>query len=361
MNIQLFSYYCPVVLKMSWEWLTYAYGLHWILIFWIYYCVFRNWNYFSRQNVKFLRGCPFLGVHYKVLLGVEPLMTAYRKMYEAFPNNRFCGVFELLGSPFYVIRDPELAKRISIKDFEYFVNHTHDVHEDSDPILARTVFSMKDQKWKDMRSSMSPAFTGSRMRLMFQLILDVTNRFTNYMDKVVRNGQTVFEMKELLCRLSCDAIGTCAFGVQSNSIEDKNNEFFKNGDSITQHGIKFFIYSNIPTIMNFFKVRILREDETEFLRNIVKRNMKIREKETVRRNDMIDILIDAKMGNLKYVANEKYDNLGIATVEESSWNDSDTKGEISNFCRKTIFLMNLILSIFIEKKFINQLNFLIIF
>lgn len=319
---------------MFWEWLTYAYGLHWILInsilsLVIYHCVVRHWNYFSKQNVKFLRGLPFLGVQYKVIAGFDSLLTSYRKLYEKFPNNRFFGVYELGGAPFYMIRDPELIKQVSIKDFEYFVNHTHDIHEDSDPLLAKTVFTMKDQKWKDMRSTLSPAFTGSRMRLMFQLTVDVTNHFTNHLDKLIKNGKTIFEMKDTMSALTSDAIASCAFGVESNSIEDTNNDFYKTGVSVSNFGLKFFAYSTIPLIMNFFKVKVFHAKDTEFFRNIVKKNMEFRQKENVRRNDMIDILLDAKKGTLKYVKDDKYDNIGLATVEESSWNEPDAKREIS--------------------------------
>lgn len=86
--------------------------------------------------------------------------------------------------PALFIRDLELIKQVTIKDFDYFPNHDKLVNAKTDPILSMNLFSLEGEKWKDMRSTLSPAFTGSKMKAMFVLIqgmecfnAEVCNRF----------------------------------------------------------------------------------------------------------------------------------------------------------------------------------------
>lgn len=56
--------------------------------------------------------------------------------------------------PVYCIRDPELIRQISIKDFDHFVNHRSKFDENVDRLFGRSLFILRDQKWRDMRSTL---------------------------------------------------------------------------------------------------------------------------------------------------------------------------------------------------------------
>lgn len=45
--------------------------------------------------------------------------------------------------PTLVVRDPELIKQITVKDFEYFLAHRFFVIEGSDPLWSKNLFSLK--------------------------------------------------------------------------------------------------------------------------------------------------------------------------------------------------------------------------
>lgn len=50
--------------------------------------------------------------------------------------------------PSYVIRDPEIIKKLAVKEFESFSEHREMIATDNDPILAKALFFMKGQDWK---------------------------------------------------------------------------------------------------------------------------------------------------------------------------------------------------------------------
>lgn len=61
------------------------------------------------------------------------------------------------------------------------------------------------------------------------------------------------EMKDAFTRFANDVIGTTAFGVTCNSLENKHNEFYMMGKEITNfsglRALKFVMYSISPTLM----------------------------------------------------------------------------------------------------------------
>ncbi|XP_017483610.1 PREDICTED: probable cytochrome P450 9f2 [Rhagoletis zephyria] len=95
---------------------------------------------------------------------------------------------------------------------------------------------MKNDKWKDMRSTLSPAFTGSRLRQMFELINQVAEDSTNYLHKLHSkescNGIEL-NLKDYATRFTNDAIASTAFGLQVNSFEEKDNTFYMLGRKAT--------------------------------------------------------------------------------------------------------------------------------
>lgn len=301
----------------------------------LYQTVLRTWNRFTKQNIKFDRGIPVLGSHYRVMMGRQSIAEGFQKLYEKFPNEKIIGFYELFGKASYLIRDTEVIKNVAIKDFDSFQNHSFSVAEHADPLMSKSMFTMEGQRWREMRSTMSPAFTGSKMRLMFGLLDDVGQKFTNYLKKDIGSRPVKkYEVKELFERLASDTIASCAFGMTTNSLENKDNEFYEAGQYVSQKiGLKLFIFSLFPKVMNFFRIRVFNEKQTEFFRSMTKGNMDYRKKNNVKRNDMIDLMIEAQKGTLSHTKDDKnFSDAGFATVEESSIGKTVSKksGEIGS-------------------------------
>jgi cytochrome P450 family 9 len=89
--------------------------------------------------------------------------------FKTFKLHRIVGLFEF-SNPFYLIRDPALAKELCVRQFEFFTDNKTVVDEKIDPLMGNTLMSLKGERWKEMRSILSAAFTGSKMRTMFNLV-----------------------------------------------------------------------------------------------------------------------------------------------------------------------------------------------
>lgn len=179
------------------------------------------------------------------------------RIYKKYSNDRFIGVYGFGGTPFVLIKDPDLIKTICIKDADSFQNHKVHVPDDIDPILGRALFFMVDQKWRDMRSILSPLFNGRKMRNMIRLIDDVAIDFSDTLRPDVI-AKREFDIFDLVTTMTCDLILSCAFGIKMNSLKDRNNEFYKAGIGMAYslQNLNIFIVTQLPTKFSIKNMRV---------------------------------------------------------------------------------------------------------
>ena len=205
-----------------------------------------------------------------------------------------------------MIKDPELIKQIGVKDFEYFMNHRKLASEHLDPLFAKGLFFLQDQKWKDMRSTLSPAFTGSKMRLMFDLLTECAkNSMKTLKEQIHESSSDALEMKELFTKFTVDIIATCAFGLEVNSFKNPDNEFVKIRKVIDdfnkpQAAFKMLGFGMFPKLMEFFKLRLMDESTCEVFQATITDTIKIRVERKIVRHDMINLLMQANKGQLSH-------------------------------------------------------------
>lgn len=75
---------------------------------------------------------------------------------------------------------------------------------------------LRGQRWRDMRTTLSPAFTGSKMRQMFQFVVECSEQTVKILQKECQESTKQYapEMKDVFTRFTNDVIATSAFGIK---------------------------------------------------------------------------------------------------------------------------------------------------
>lgn len=203
-------------------------------------------------------------------------------------------------TPVYFLRDPELFKQIAIKDFDHFEDHKFVLEPEADSLIGNTVFMMRGQKWREMRATLSPAFTCSKMRLMFELIKECAMASTQFFtDEMKTIGEKELEIKEFYARYTNDVIASVAFGLKINSHEDRNNTFFTTGSRL-QHLGSPKSFANIvcqrimPWLMRALGIEFINAEVRRIFCDLVLQNMEERKKLGISRPDLIDLLLKVR-------------------------------------------------------------------
>ncbi|KAF2889071.1 hypothetical protein ILUMI_17102, partial [Ignelater luminosus] len=223
------------------------------------------------------------------------------------------------GSPRLLLRDPELIKQITVKESNTFNAHTSFASEKVDPLWAKNLAALKGERWHDMRSTLTPAFTGSKLRMMFELMKECAENLTNYFLK--QEGTVTVELKDVFTRFANDVIGTAAFGVTCNSFENRENEFYLKGQELSKtfigiNAIKFLFYIKIPKVMEILKVPVFPKSVSTFFRGLIQDTLKVRREKGIIRPDMVHLLMEAKQGRLEYIESDKAEDSGFAVTED---------------------------------------------
>ena len=99
-------------------------------------------------------------------------------------------------------KDEELAKKILIKDFEYFMDRR--VILTADPISNAFLTNLTGTEWKQMRSLLSGVFTSGKLKLMAEHIDKVGKNFEKYTSLQADEGNEI-DMKVVGGLMTLDA------------------------------------------------------------------------------------------------------------------------------------------------------------
>lgn len=183
---------------------------------------------------------------------------------------------------------------------------------------------MKGEKWRNMRSTLSPAFTGSKMRQMFGLVTECTDDVVKHFQKKAANGERInIEMKDFFRRYTNDVIATCAFGIKINSFEEPENDFYINGQKLTDFVsfkavVKLILLNQMTTICRIFGIKFVDAPVAKLFKDTILDTIEIRKKNNIHRPDMINTMMQVREGTLlNNDADEQIEKEGLAAEQES--------------------------------------------
>lgn len=227
----------------------------------------------------------------------NPITETCNKIYNEFPGSKYYGLL-MFNTPTIVLKDPDLIQNICIKNFNNAPDHRSFIDERMDPILGKNVFSLKGERWREVRSTLSPSFTATKMKFMYQLVSKVSDNFIKY---IIDNPEfsKLFEVKEALSRYTSDVIATTAFGLSVDSMKDRENEFYLKGkDAVNLSGfkrvLKFSAGIIVPRLMRLMGQTYLSKDTNKFFLNLIRDTVKMRDEQHISRPDMIHLLMQAR-------------------------------------------------------------------
>lgn len=206
-----------------------------------------------------------------------------------------------------------------MKDADHFIDHMPLMDRETNDLFGNCMIFLRGDKWRDMRSTLSPAFTGSKMRLMFKLMAECSEQMSAHFAQRSKRGEQISgDVKDMFSRCANDVIASCAFGVQVNSFKNPSNEFFTTGKKLmVPRYLPFILISFLPTLMKKLNVTIFDGWCSNYFRSLVLDTMETRDKQGIHRPDMINLLMQVRKGKYAQNNEERTDDDGFATVDES--------------------------------------------
>ncbi|XP_061396406.1 cytochrome P450 6a8-like [Musca vetustissima] len=226
----------------------------------------------------------------------EHVAFVYQRIYKRLreENKPYAG-FLTLFTPSLLVADLDLLKLIYISEFDSFPDRGLYTNYDADP-LSKNMVRLHGDLWRKVRTKLTPTFSSGRMRQMFGNVEAIGKNFIKVMGEQVEQQNHEVEIRDLCARFTTDVIGNVAFGLECNSLKEPQTEFRLKGDKAfyTIHPFMEMIASTYPRFFHRLGYKVFTNELIDFYSRIVRETVEYRERNQVKRNDFLDILIELK-------------------------------------------------------------------
>lgn len=245
------------------------------------------------------------------------------------------GICDVFGQSNLYITDLDLLRHIKIKDFDHFVNLRPVKTQKSSKYFTKMLFIMENEQWKGIRAKLTPAFSTGKIRRMFAIFQNSSERLNEYIKcqlEYPKETKMDIDIQQIFFKFGMDVIANCAFGVDSHVWNYKPGEkgtfekMAKRLEFKVSAGIifKFTLMMLAPKIADFFEVDVMDTEGQEYFAGIVRQMLRQRRESGERREDFLQLMMDAQQGILK-ADEETETNLGMESAEAQkiSFTDED--------------------------------------
>ncbi|XP_032675720.1 cytochrome P450 6A1-like isoform X2 [Odontomachus brunneus] len=229
-----------------------------VVIVAFYYYLISIFDFWKSRGISGPQPVVLFGNVRDVMFGRKAMCDYLMEIYNIYKDKPMIGIF-VRRTPVLIVKDPDLIKDILIKDFSNFAERGFTTHEKADP-LSQHLVALEQKRWRPLRTKLSPVFTSARY--------------------------------------TTDVIGSCAFGLDTNSLSDVDSEFLQMGrEAFTPKWynlIRLRIKQSTPWLFDILGYILPQTKVTKFFTRIVMENIDYREKNNIVRHDFVDTLRELK-------------------------------------------------------------------
>ncbi|XP_030761383.1 cytochrome P450 6A1-like isoform X3 [Sitophilus oryzae] len=236
--------------------LVYGFLVSFLFLFYV------KWKltYWKRRALFQLEPEFFFGNTRHEVLGSAPKFEVFLERYRYLKslNQKHGGMYAFVD-PWYIPIEHNIIKNILQNDFAHF--ESHGMYHHPKDIVSMNLFNIEERLIDSYSSSDQP-----------MNIKEITRRFTS------------------------DVIGSCGFGVESNSMEHPDNDFTKTAMDFLYAGLfKFFLIETFPAwLLANLGMRMNGRKTTKFFMDFMTGTIQYREKNNLSRSDFLQLLLEMK-------------------------------------------------------------------
>jgi len=164
---------------------------------------------------------------------------------------------------------------------------------------------------------------------------DCTHEFNQLVHTLIENGNAEMDMKEKCGSYTMNVIASCCFGYKMDS-QNPNDPFLEYAKQVfaQSFNIKVLFALMMPTVFEFFEISVFPVKAFNYFEKVVNQVIGMRkDDEQNRRNDFLDLLLDAEKDDLSTSDKSEEDDLkhyDIGSELKDGQIDSKMKGKVLN-------------------------------
>ncbi|NWW83925.1 CP3AC protein, partial [Rhynochetos jubatus] len=255
------------------------------------YGIWPFWT-FKKLGIPGPLPLPFFGTYLEYRHG---LLNFDQKCFEKY--GRIWGIFDG-RQPVLAVLDPLLIKSILVK--ECYTIFTNRRNLGLNGILDSAVSMAEDEKWKRIRTVLSPTFTSGKLKEMFPIINHYGEKLVENIEKKVANDEFV-TVKDIFGAYSMDVVASTSFSVNIDSMSNPNDPFVTNIKKFLKFSflnpvfVFLVLFPFVIPVLEKMKVTVLPSKVMDFFMDVFLKMKEEREKGgSMDRVDFLQLMVDSQ-------------------------------------------------------------------
>ncbi|KAI7815465.1 cytochrome p450 [Rhyzopertha dominica] len=270
-----------------------------LILFSLYLFFKCSYSYWKNRRVPYIRPTIPFGNLQPPWAQRDIFGNTIREWHNEFrkDGHKYGGVY-VFAAPALVLLDPDLIRRILIKDFQYFTDQGVYYNEKDEP-LSGHLLNIEGPRWKEIRTKLSPTFTSGKMRAMFPALVKYSRQIEEVLDGCLSLKKPL-DFKDTFMRYTTDVVSSLAFGVEGNCFKERNPEIIKYGRMVFESdeiGELMGVFGNTyPKLARALGIKVYAPGVEKYFTDMIRAAINYRESNAGNWVDLMQLMIELKNG-----------------------------------------------------------------